>query len=176
VVLRPTTPDRNWINTFREPLRLRWSLAAFLAVLGLLAIHWPCSYYARVLTKEIRQEHIRHQLDSDISALRQELETFERRLPKQRDVNEWRQHIIERLLTTDLKLVSLEPGKKQVLGPYQLVVLRLELQGSYQELDRFLEWIEHADRLLRIDGLSVSPNRTSKDVLNFQLTLTGIMG
>ena len=165
-----------WLDKLRDPTHLRWALAGLALGLGYFGIHWPCNEYSLTLTRQLANEKSRARLVEQVIGLRKELKSFEDHVPNHpADATEWRQGVLSALRNSKLVLISLEPDKVQRLGPYELQILRLELEGNYHELDKFLEWIENDPRL-RIDALSVSPDKTTGATLLFQMNLTGILG
>jgi Tfp pilus assembly protein PilO len=160
----------------RERNGLRWTIAGATLIIGLFAIHWPATEYRRVLQQRLNNEKSRNQLAAEVVSLRGELLKYKAHIPEGAGANEWRQYVLEELRNSMLATTSIEPGKTEQFGPYQLVALKLEVEGSYPDLDAFLERIENNRRLLRIDQLSISSGKNADNELTIQLTISGIIG
>jgi hypothetical protein len=75
-----------------------------------------------------------------------------------------------------LKLVQLDADSSRDVGPYKAVVLRIEFEGAFPDMDAFLRWLESNERLFRIDTVKIAPHRSGNGLMFMQLTVLGVMG
>jgi Tfp pilus assembly protein PilO len=143
---------------------------------GYLVIYLPLSNETVEAAAQLELAQKRLALARDIERLRTQHNSFKKRLPQKTDANEWVKYMLDGIRTYPLKLVALDPRPTQEIGPYKAVVLRIELEGDFQDLHAFLCWLEGNDRLFRIEGIALAPHRQSKGVLSMQLTVLGVMG
>jgi hypothetical protein len=71
-----------------------------------------------------------------------------------------------------VKLRGMESREPHRVRPYGTASLDLEIEGTYPQLKAFVEWIEHSDRLLRVDGVRFE--RSSKSLL-MKILILGLM-
>ena len=83
------------------------------------------------------------------------------------------QYVLAGVRKFPLKLTNLDSDDPQRVGPYEAVVLHVELAGGFQHLDAFLHWLESNHRLFRVDSAKIAPSRGERGGLVMQLTLLG---
>jgi hypothetical protein len=102
--------------------------------------------------------------------------TFEDRVPKRVDDNEWMQYIVkgvQQFPKMNILALDFEPHTK--LGPYQMVSLKMKLEGSFLDLNKFLAWLESNPQLLRADQVKLSiPKSGDPNMLGIQIQITGL--
>ena len=96
------------------------------------------------------------ELADSLEQLQAQCSSFAKRLPQQADSKEWMQYMHEGIRGFPLKLSKLDCLTPKQIGPYQAVVLTIELEGSFFDLDQFLRWLESNPRLLRVDDISIA--------------------
>jgi hypothetical protein len=159
-----------------DPIQLR----AFLC--GTLLLLWYACGYGQFATgieeaTRARAQENRHLgLASDIETLRAQVKRFQGRLPRNTDPNEWVEYVLGGIRKYPLKLVAMTPAPVRSHGPYNLVGLRIELEGAFPDLDRLLVWLESNERLFRIESIRVEPHRANNGVIVMQLFVLGVMG
>ena len=168
---KPTLAER-----LRDTGRLRLFVTATMLLVGYGAIYLPLSAKISDAERWLSQEQKRRDLTRDIEQLRAQVNAFKDRVPEKTDRNEWVQFVLGGIRSLPLKLVALDPGDTQPLGPYKAIVLRIELEGGYHDMDAFLNWLETNERLFRIDTVKITPARGGSETLNMQLTVLGVMG
>ena len=171
------------LEQLRHPIKLR--LILYLTILAgwYFLFYSPLSDEMTVTQARINKEQKRITTARQVEVVRKSLVAYKDRVPAKSDLNELIQYVMGRIRSSPLKLVDLKPDKAKALGPYDTIALRLTLEGTYQELDELLTWIQNERRLLRVDSLSLAPS--TKDMvknegkgplkLDIQLTLTGLM-
>ena len=101
---------------------------------------------------------------------------FRDRLPQGTDPNEWVEYTLAGIRSFPLKLLKLEPQGVKKFGPFQIMVLRIEIQGSFADLERLLGWLEFNPRLLRIDVVNIQKSGGVEGGLTLRLTVLGVIG
>lgn len=115
-------------------------------------------------------------LARDIEALRAQVKRFQGRLPENTDPNEWVEYVLGGIRRYPIKLASLKPDTPRKHGPFNVVVLKIVLEGPYPDLDKLIGWLESNDRLFRIDSVQLEPHRSSNGDMNMVLVVLGVMG
>jgi Tfp pilus assembly protein PilO len=78
------------------------------------------------------------------------------------------------LRSSPLRLTNLKPEKPKDLGPYEAIGLKVSLEGGFDDMDRFLGWIEAEKRLLRIDSIRLNPDNREAGRLSGEFTLVAL--
>ena len=170
----------NWkaqlLTRLRDPLQLRLFVAVIVIAVGYVGIYLPLS--ADIAETEVRLggEKRRMALIRDVEQLRIQFQRFKHRLPQKTDSNEWMQYVLAGVRTFPVKLTLLDSRSPQDVGPYKAVVLRMELEGRFQDLHLFLCWLETNERFFRVDAVNIAPHRQASGTLVMQLSVLGVMG
>ncbi|MHC4398928.1 MAG: type 4a pilus biogenesis protein PilO [Planctomycetota bacterium] len=167
------TELKKLIERLHDPVQLRVLITAVMVVVGYFAIYTPLNGHIEETTRKLGDDQRRQTLARDVEQLRAEVAKFQSRLPEQTDINEWVQYVLGGIRKFPLKLVNLDSGKPQQLGPFEAVVLNVELSGRFRDLDAFLHWLATNERLFRLDSAKIAPSRNEGDELMMQLTLLG---
>ena len=141
-----------------------------------MAIYLPLRDGIEDTRHKLSGERKRLNLARDIEHLRNQYQNFKHRLPEKSDPNEWVQYVLGGVRRFPLKLTTLDSDPLRDVGPYQAVVLRIELEGSFPDLHGFLGWLETNERLFRVDAVKIQPHRTGNGTLVMQLTVLGVLG
>jgi Tfp pilus assembly protein PilO len=166
------------LERLHDPLQLRILVIGVLLLVGYMGVYTPLSEQIAATTQKIRKEQKLAELAGDLEQLQTQCNSFAKRLPQQADSKEWMQYMHEGVRGFPLKLSKLESLALQQIGPCQVVALRIELEGSYFDLDQFLRWLELNPRLLRADEMSITlaKSRENRDDMIMQLTVLGMAG
>jgi len=162
------------LGRLNDPVQLRVFITAVMLGIGYFGICMPLSGRIDETSKKLNQERKRQRLAEDVRHLEQQVAKFELRLPEGTDSNEWVQYVLDGTREYPMKLASLDSDAPKRVGPYTAVVLRMEIEGDYRDLDSFLCWLEGNERLFRVDSARIAPARHSLDTLVMQLTLLGL--
>ncbi|HMB06015.1 MAG TPA: GspMb/PilO family protein [Isosphaeraceae bacterium] len=109
-------------------------------------------------------------------SVRAQVKRFQGRLPENTDPNEWVEYVLGGIRRYPIKLASLKPDTPRKHGPFNVVVLKIALEGAYPDLDKLIGWLESNDRLFRIDSVQLEPHRSSNGDMNMVLVVLGVMG
>ncbi len=159
-----------------NPTKLRSLVTGLMIAVGYIGIYMPLSGAIESTTKDRSKEQKRLDLACEVEHLRQQFDNFKKRLPAKRDPNEWVQYVLGGVRKLPLKLAKMDTEDARDLGPYKLVVLRLELEGSFTDMDLLLNWLETNERMFRVDSVKIAPHRSGKGILIMQLVVLGVMG
>ena len=164
------------VARLQNPAQLRAFLVALLLLIGYVGVYMPLSSGMETTSRKLAQEKRRLDLARDIEHLRAQSESFQNRLPEQRDPNEWVEYVLSGVRSFPVKLAKLDADAARDLGPYKAVVLRMEFEGSFSGLDSFLGWLESNERLFRVDSVKIAPHKGGNGKLTMQLVVLGVMG
>jgi hypothetical protein len=158
-----------------NPTQLRVLLLSTIFGVWYVALYAPMTSQIDDHGQRAEKERKRLGLAVEIERLRHEIGRFEDRLPKNTDPNEWVQYMMNGLRGFDLRLVNFDTNGVKEIGPYKVVVLKLQVEGGFREVDEFLRWVEGNRRLFRVDSLKLEPGRASSGKLDAQMIMLGVM-
>lgn len=164
------------LERLRDPLRLRVLVTGTMLVVGYLAICTPLSQRIDEASRKLADERKRLHLANDIDCLRAQVAKFQSRLPDDTDTNQWVQYVLGGIRQYPLKLNNLDSHASERVGPYEAVVLDVDVEGKFSDLDSFLHWLETNRRLFRVDSAKIAPARNQNDELTMQIHLLGLKG
>jgi Tfp pilus assembly protein PilO len=175
---RRTDAKSQLLEQLRDPVRLRFIVAAAVLGIGYAAVFLPLDRATTAASRKIKVLENSLSLAGDVEQLRRQYQQVEGRMPKRVDIDEWVQYVLGAIRRSPLKLDAFSPGVAKPLGPYQMVSLSIKLSGSLADLDQFIAWLESNERLFRIEGLSISPKPGTDGSGDFGLDISvlGVMG
>jgi Tfp pilus assembly protein PilO len=155
-----------------DPAKLRMLVVSGLVLSSVVLAYMPLTQ--QIAEKKAFLADKKRRLDAikDVEVLRGEVDSYRRRIPKDADTNEWVQYILAGLREVRVKLRDMESKPPRKVGPYHTVTLAIEVEGTYAEVKRFVEWLEQSDRLLRIDSTRLEKQ---SDSLVMRLVLLGLV-
>lgn len=172
----PSDLKSRLLQRLHDPVQLRIFVTVMILLTGYLAIYLPLSGNIEDATRQLAAERERNELATSVEHLRAELAKFQGRLPRQVDTKEWVEYVLNGVRRFPLRLTQLNCDATRDLGPYKAVVLRIELEGDFMDMDAFLRWLESNQRLFRTDAVRICPSLGNRDVLVMQLAVLGVMG
>ncbi len=160
------------LKMFGDPVRLRLTIVFGLVALGLGAVYMPLSDRIDLAQRQLAQEKKRFGTISEVDGLRQQVQMFRPHIAEKSDTNEWVQYLLSGSRQAKVRLKDMESREPQKIGPYRAVTLAVEVEGTFPQLQSFVEWIERSDRLLRIDDIRMEkmPN-----VLTMKIRVLGLV-
>jgi hypothetical protein len=164
------------VKRLHDPVQLRTFVTIVVVLVGYLGVYTPLNNEISEASRKLREEERRLDLARNLEHLRGQFRNLQSHLTQQTDSKEWVNYVLGGVRQFPLKLVALDCDAPRDLGPYKAVVLRIELEGSFPDMDAFLCWLESNQRLFRADSVRIVPSRSAKDVLILQLTVLGVMG
>ena len=155
-----------------DPVKLRLLVACGLTFLAIVCVYTPFSDQIDGEKAMIEEERKRLNAIKGTEFLRSQAHGFRERIGKDADTNDWVQYLLGGLRQVRLKLRDMTSKEPQAVGPYRTVTLSIEVEGTYEEVKRFLEWLEQSDRLLRVDSIRLAKQR---EALRMKLVLHGLV-
>jgi Tfp pilus assembly protein PilO len=158
----PSKLESTLTNLAYSPVKLRALLTLLLVGAWYAGFAMPRTDEIDASTRLVQKERGRLDLAKQVERLRKQVARFQARIPKDPDPNEWAQYMLSGSREFGLKVANLEtPGRKDA-GPYKALMMKMDVEGSFPEVDGFLRWIESNPRLLRIDSLAIAPLHEGK--------------
>jgi hypothetical protein len=136
-----------------DPGKMRLAVIVLVTGLTLGGLYYPLSGEIGLQRAAVASEKDRLDTIRDVESLRREVKAFRSRIDKQSDTNEWVQYLLDGSRQCGVRLRGMETKEPRAVGPYTAVVLVMEVQGTYPQLQAFVEWLEQSERLLRVDAL-----------------------
>ena len=164
------------MRRLHDPKQLRALVTAIVLIAGYAGIYMPFSGAIEDTSKQVGARKKRLDLADEVERLRAQYKSFKSRLPEKKDTNEWVQYVLGGVRQFPAKLKSCEAAPTVQFGPYKAVVLRIELEGQFPELNSILIWLETNQRLFRIDSVRIQPHLSGNGMLVMNLTVLGAMG
>jgi Tfp pilus assembly protein PilO len=138
-----------------EPTKLRLAIIAALLGVALLGVYMPLSDGMQQQRQLLGAEKKRADAIHDVETLRKDVAEFRSRIGDKSDTNECIQYLLGGMRQAKVKLRDMASKEPQTVGPYKAISLAMELQGDYAQLRSFMEWLEQADRLLRVETVKM---------------------
>jgi hypothetical protein len=164
------------VNRLYDPVQLRVFTTGVVLLVGYTGIYMPLSDRIETSSRQLAVETKRLELAREIEDLRSQYEKFKDRIPEKSDANEWVQYVLGGIRRYPLKLVALDSDPLREIGPYKALVLRIELEGTFPDMNSFVGWLETNDRLFRVDSVRIQPHRSGNGAMVMQLSVLGVMG
>ena len=163
------------VDGLHNPVQLRALVTILVLLIGYAGVYRPLQAQIDDATRRLAQEHDMHALAGAVEHLRVQHAGFQARLPAKADSYEWVSYVLLGLRQLPLKVVAMNCAPPRPLGPYKMVVLRAEIEGSFFDLDRFLRWLEANPRLFRLESVLIAPSARDKSILTLQVVILGVM-
>jgi Tfp pilus assembly protein PilO len=96
----------------------------------------------------------------EIENLQKQLDFCNKNVLSYAQDNEWVESILAETRTVNLLVASMETraGETSTHGPYSVLVLRMQVQGTYLEMLKLLRWCDSPERIVRVDSLKIDRN------------------
>jgi Tfp pilus assembly protein PilO len=159
-----------------NPTKLRSLVTGLILIVGYVGIYMPFSGGMETTSRQRSKEKTRLELARDVEHLRVQFDSFKKRLPKLKDPNEWVEYVLQGVRKFPLKFSKMDVEDTRDLGPYKVVVMRMEFEGTFRDMDSFLSWLETNERMFRVDSVKIAPHRSGRGVLVMQMVVLGVMG
>lgn len=172
----PTPLTTQLLDHLYNPTKLRAFATGVMLLIGYVGVFMPLSGAMDTTGRNLKLEQRRLELGCEVEQLRVQYNRFKNRLPKQSDTNEWSMYLMDGIRQFNVKQTRLDSDDLRDVGPYKAAALRIELEGSFEELTKFLNWLETNERLIRVDTFKIAPHRGKTGNLVMQLVVLGIMG
>lgn len=167
---------KNLRTRLKDPLQLRFFVGGGMALGWYVGVYLPASAGIEEATRSRAVASAHAAVAHEIQGLRGDAAKFRDRLPTGTDPNEWVEYVLDGLRGRPVRLLKLEPKGQRKHGPFNVVILQIELSGKFADLDAALAWIESNPRLFRVDSAAIDPGRGNDRGLILRLTVLGVMG
>jgi hypothetical protein len=159
-----------------QPGRLRTLVTLTSLLVGYVAVYLPFDGEITATAAELAAARKRLALVHDVEQLRGESSKFRNRLTGVSDPTRCVAYVVEGTKQFALRPILHTPPESRELGPYKLVALHLQLEGTFQHLTAFVRWLETNERLFRVEDVHIHPDQTGRGVLLMDLTVLGVIG
>jgi hypothetical protein len=159
-----------------QPGRLRALVTLVSLALGYAGVYLPFDGEISATTGELAASRKRLALVHDIEQLRTECAKFQHRLTGTSDPTKCVAYVLDGTKQFSLRPIVHEPPEARELGPYKLLALRLQLEGTFHNLTAFVRWLETNERLFRVEDVHIHPDRAGRGALLMELTVLGVIG
>ncbi len=163
------------LRVLHNPFQFRVVLMSLIFAAWFAGVSGPLSAEIDANTRSAERERSRIGLALEIERLRAQVARFHDRLPRQTDANEWLQYVVSGARGFPVRLAMINTEAVKDVGPYKAVVIKLDVEGAFADVDALLRWLESNDRLFRVDTIHIGPSREPRKVLA-QLSVLGVMG
>lgn len=162
-------------DRMHDPLQLRIVVIGVVLLVGYIGIYSPLNDRITQTTRKLEQEHKLLSLAESWEKLHTQYATFSKRLHPA-DAKEWVQYMHEGIRQFPIKMSKLDSQSTRAVGPYRAMVIQVEVQGAFFDLEQFLAWIESNPRLFRADDINIAPAKSKVPTqdLTMKLTLLGM--
>lgn len=107
--------------------------------------------------------------EEEIRLLEERIKSYESKLPEQEEVSELFRELDRIAAESQIKFIKVEEGLSETEQHYHRFYWKLQLEGGYHELKRFINKLENLDRFIRVDNISISTN--SENFLRHKINL-----
>ncbi len=163
------------VRVLHNPTQIRVVMMIFILGGWHFVVYSPLSQGIEETTRRTDREKKRLGLANEVEGLRVQVGRFQNRLPEKTDPNEWVQYLLAGSREFPIRVAMIDPDGIKDVGPYKAIVVKMQIEGTFQDIDAFLRWIETNERLLRVDSLRMSPIKDSFK-MDTQLVVLGVMG
>jgi Tfp pilus assembly protein PilO len=170
------------IDRLHDPMQLRIVVIGLIIAIGYFAVYTPLEEQITITDRRITREQKLGVLANKIEQLEGECNKFSKLLSHQSDKKEWLQYVLEGVRKMPVTLTNIDVTGSTKIGPYNVVIFKIEATGSYYDLDLFLRWFENNPRLFRVDSIDISVigsddnKKKNKDLMVMQLVVLGLGG
>jgi Tfp pilus assembly protein PilO len=173
---RRSSTKAKLLERLHDPVTLRLFVMSTVLLIGYVTIYLQMSDRIAATKRKLKRDDHLIELAVRMEKLQEQYRTFEARVPQQTDGKEWVQYVLEGIRRFPLTLTKLDCREPKVVGPYRAIVLQIELEGSFLDMDKFLRWLESNERLMRADEMTIAPAGESGDSMTMRLTVLGLTG
>jgi hypothetical protein len=149
-------------------------LAGMTVAVAYLAIYVPLGDRIVVASRALKAAQMRERAAEETDLLGSQVERIQPRLGPKPEANETIGYVLDGIRRLPVKLVELDSGGTLDVGPYEALILRIEVSGAMQHLDALLAWIETNQRLFRVDSMHLEPPREQEHAPVLRLKLLAL--
>ncbi len=158
----------------RDPGRMRVVVCGLAVAIAYFAIYGTLDGRITQSSREVKEAKRLQSLQEDIQILRAQAAEIQPRVAAERDANESVQYVLDGIRGFPLQLLRFDSGTAVSVGPYEAIVLQIEVRGKLQNLDGLLAWLETNYRLFRVDSMKLQPPNGQISDPTLRLTVLGL--
>jgi Tfp pilus assembly protein PilO len=166
----------NLLERLHNPTELRICLMLTVLGIGYATIYLPFNVTIAATTRKLHESQKRLALADEVEVLQRQYRAIQPRIPSNPDVSEWMQYVLSGLRQFPVKLDGFSPDAPKALGMYQVLTIKIKAIGAYDDLDRFICWLESNPRLFRVDSVRMATGKGGVNEINADIVLVGLMG
>lgn len=155
-----------------DPARLRLFTAGVLLALVFFLIYTPLSKKIEQNKRFLMEAKERNNCIINYEKLQKQAMIFRPLIMAKQDTNVWISYLLDGMRKFQVKLHGMDSKPASNVGPYQTATLSMTIEGSYNELKKYVEWLESSNNLLRIDTLQFIKEERS---LVMKIVILGIV-
>ncbi|CAN5816229.1 hypothetical protein BH23PLA1_BH23PLA1_00970 [soil metagenome] len=144
-----------------DPVKVRFAVGVLLFAAWYLACFLPIESKVEETKRKITSKRELLVLAEQVESLREETGKFLERLPEEADRSAWLNHLLQGVRERPIRLVSIDPKPSKAVGPHESAAATIVVEGTFEELERFLRWVEIGPNLQRIESFEMVPVRSS---------------
>lgn len=162
------------LKQLAHPLKLRLLLTTAAIVAWQALFFGPLGERVAATTSQADRERKRAATAREIEKLKKSLSPHAKLVSPTDDVHDLMKRVIARIRTSPLRLIDLRPDKPAEVGPFALIGLQLNLEGTFADIDAFLDWVETEKLAMAVDSLRLTPVSDEPGQLTAQITLKAL--
>ncbi len=125
--------------------------------IGYHSIYLPHQQAIEAVHAQVAEEHDAQAVQASVARSLKQVEDARRRFAPEPDAS-WLIHQVAAVgREAGIELSTIEPEPLKPVGPLTRLGVRLNFSTGYHQLGTFLDYLERADHLLRVEQLSVRP-------------------
>ena len=160
------------VKHLSDPIKMRLAVVSAALIIGLGAVYVPFSKRLAKQQAQLEKQTAKANAIRDVENLRKQINLYKDRIPKISATNGWVQYILGGIRKNHVKLRDMSTRQPRKVASYKALVMEVEMEGTYPNLKKFVEWLEQSDRLLRIDGIRF---KKRQDCLLMKVVVLGLV-
>lgn len=100
----------------------------------------------------------RDKYGEEINRLEGRIQSYEAKLPERKEVPQLFRELDKIAAESQIKFVRVEEALSEEGKHYRRFYWKLQLEGGYHELGRFINKLENLDRFVRVDNIQINAN------------------
>ncbi|NLF08651.1 MAG: hypothetical protein GX594_11845 [Pirellulaceae bacterium] len=164
------------MDHLHDPVILRLCVIAAMTAIGYFAVYAPLQEKNAATSIKLKKDQNLLELGADLESLVANYSKFKDRIPEQTDSKEWAQYILDGLRGFPVELSTLDCSGTAKLGPYRTMVLKVNMEGPFREIDNCIRWLETNKRLLWIEEFALTPSKDANNYVTIKMTIVGLSG
>lgn len=107
------------------------------------------------LKAKVAEEREKNRLLIEIGEMVEEIDSYQPRIPLERDVDWLRMEVIRMANESGVKIISITPRSPEKRHLYTRLAVEMEVECGYHQLGEFVSKLESSKRFIKIDSLNL---------------------